>query len=484
MNALRHAGLIHGEPDYRGAPRIGDALGDIANAVTHPDQLVGDVGTLASNAVSLAGTIVTNPGDDFNAAISASVHPEDVFNSALNFASPDAQKMLADSGSFMKKSFKDVVNSDIGKELLTVAASAAYMGMALTFGPVALLVFSVPGLLRGQDFTSAWLDGMFTQMTRAAKAISGGNIDINVLPPEVQAQIMNYSADLTNQIGTATSYLQTLPGGQALIDMTYDKLAKQLQVGEDAAMLALANAKNDVLLLNQFKQSTFDPKTHKLLTSPPGWKARVTNGMKQKQMSPLPIWAQHAITEGKTLAVKDKVYNAARSLAAGSPTPEDFREGFDLGLGLYVMSHEPLGIHGDRIHGPRGSTGMSKAPAQIAQLVDPQILLTATNEQRITQARTFMSSEGVRGFDTGVALYKGKHGQGPAFAYNGTPSAAAGYLVTKGLKGQGNDPAANVNVVQGMTADGAMQQGAETAMAESSDSSEGWFTRLIHWIGF
>lgn len=487
---------------------FGDVLGDIANAATHPSDWVNDATKVANDAVNTVGGIVSHPADTFNAALTAASHPEDTFNASMNFMSPDAAKMLHDGTMFFRDSFTKFANSDIGKEFLSIATSAAYMGLAVTMGPAALLIFAAPGLLRGDDFTHAWLDGMFTQAERAAKTLSGGDIDINVIPPEIMGPIMSSTAGLTQGIQTATNYINSLPMGTDLTNMAYDQLAQKLQIGEDSAMLALANAKNSLADLDFFKGSTFDPKTHKLLTTPLD-RPVLFNAPSAMLIARYGGKMNAAQAKGQALAGKDQIMSAARAMSVHNSSPDDYRKGFDIGTGLMYPDISMQAITGvatpaslatpnapvpspagvwrpgtgaSSMHGPPraglGGKAFRKGPATIA-VVKQAEAQQAVDEMAVMRGM-LNPNNSQRGFDAAVALFKGRQKVGLGGRYiPGGASAQAAYVTTQGLVGSGN-PSANVGVMT--TLAGAPDSRAGAAAAIAQNDTRSWIQKLIDWL--
>jgi hypothetical protein len=458
-----------------------DPVSDVVGALTHPADTLSAVAKAAVNAVNVAGSVVTHPSDDFNAAISATANPDEAFGKVINSISPETAKFLHDNAAFMRDKFGDFARTDVGREFLDVAAGAAYVGTMFSFGPLALTVWAVPGLLRGEPFTHAWLEGCFTQIERAAKALSAGNVDINVLPADTQNAILGYAQQFASQIQTAHDYLSSLPGGVG--DLAYDKLAEQLDIGEDAAMAALANAGQNAAAL-AFPLTSFDPVTHKVTALPTIAKIEESKsaGMAtRKAARMLPDYVMLALQNGAALAGKNAVYSAARALASSSTSPADYRDGFDIGLGLSLAAAGASGIHGPPMRAAmRTMSGASPTVKQsiAVGIVDPRMLIDRNNAAKMAAARALLTPEAQRGYDAGVALYNGRLRQGATFAFNGTAQQAAGFLTTAGLAGSG-DPHGNVAVMQAVAANPAARQGAETALA----AQEGWFTRLLHWVG-
>ena len=79
-----------------------------------------------------------------------------------------------------------------------------------------------------------------------------------------------------------------------------------------------------------------------------------------------------------------------------------------------------------------------------------------------------------------MALFRGRVRAGAMASYNGTIPGAAGYFTAMGLKDSG-DAHTNVDVMQGVAADGAAREGAALAVAQSDDRS--WWAKFLAWFG-
>jgi hypothetical protein len=238
---------------------VGDLVSDVGDKLSHPADTVSD---LAKGGLN----IIVHPEDDFNAIIA---HGPDALGSAFS----QSWMLAGNTANWIGKGLSDFAKSSVGRELLNIAAGAEFMVLMFSpLAPLAYLVFAVPGLMRGDDFSTAWLHGMFDQGIRIAKAVSSGKIDVP-LPPEVAAQAQKLQDAFSSQTGTAASFLeQNAPQLQALglpdlSHLDFVTLASKLGIREDAAEAALVNMRNNMDEITKWKgliaSGFFDPLTGK-----------------------------------------------------------------------------------------------------------------------------------------------------------------------------------------------------------------------------
>jgi hypothetical protein len=232
---------------------IGDVWDDLGKALTHP-----------ADTVSGALDIVVHPEDDFNALVQKG---PDTLGKAIG----QTWSRAGDVADWATHGMAEFARSGPGKTLLDIAAGAAFMAISISpYAPLAYLIFAVPGLMRGDNFSTAWLHGMFDQGIRIAKGVSGGDINID-LPPEVTDQIQQATTAFATQTGAASQFLEDngaaleAAGLPSLDRLDYVQLAAKLGIREDAAAEALANARNNVDELTDLHQKEaagfFDPVT-------------------------------------------------------------------------------------------------------------------------------------------------------------------------------------------------------------------------------
>ena len=249
----------------------------VRGAPRHAVRMHG-MGDWFSDAVDSVVSAVTHPADTAGAAWSIATHPEDNVNAIVNYGPDDFVKAVAggwnwyaggvsDVATWAAKGMSDFAKSDIGKNILTVATSALYMTLAPVLGPLTLLTFAIPGLIAGDDFGDALLDGFVGQTQRALTAL-GGSADISSLPQSVQDQVYQLSDTIHQQVATASQYLDQLGAGD-IANMTYEKLAQAAQTRMDSAAAALVSRRHNPDEVAQYAKLHFDPVTGVLQNSIP-----------------------------------------------------------------------------------------------------------------------------------------------------------------------------------------------------------------------
>jgi hypothetical protein len=424
-----------------------------------------DVGGFVTDAAKTAGQIITHPADDASTGWDIAIHPEDDFNTVVKVG-PDflAQRvkdfghMTSDVGDFMSSNFNKFAQSDLGKFVLTKMAGSEYMALVPMIGPAALLIFAIPGLLQGQDFGPAWLDGTIRQAQDALKAVSGGNVKLDMLPPEVQQHIADISSQYFSQIGTATQYLNQ-PGVQDALKasglpdistVTPEQVAQHLGIREDAAWSALDNLRQNAQFHREFVGSKFDPSTGRRLSAR---ERAATNTFNKAtavsrlaaMMSPTDRAVGNAFNVGQAVISKSKTLQAASLFGGSDPA---FTRGFTVAIGA--------------LNSPISTTNF----AALRAAVQP-------NERK--------------GFDAGIAVRKGlpvAFGRGGFASF--TPSHLAGMALAQGLIGA--PPAIKIPLLtaaakDGQARTGILQQGNSIMAARAAAANPSLWQRFLAIFG-
>lgn len=419
----RHPGQFGGELGGSVGFDLGDAFDAGVKFVTHP-----------ADDVSAAGQIITHPEDDWKFAISKG---PDMVVDGLNAYFIKYPGAVFD---FVSKNAKDFAKSSLGKTVLDIATGAIYMMGAPILGPVMLLSFAVPGLMRGNDFTTAWLQGALGQAQRGAQALGVSGFDF--VPPDVQDQVTQFLTTYNSQIGTASELLQKgapalqalgLPTDPSQIDPV--ALAGKLGIRVDSAWAAIANASNNPSVLNAFNRATFDPITGNITGGTITQKFASTE-MNQQLLMRLAQYQKDGIAfEGK-----------APAAAAGRKLSKDpgWIRGYDVGMGM-MQDH-----------------------ISAADL--------ATIRSQLSPASA------VTGFDAGVSTYRGViTSAGHPAAKGNLFSQKAGALAVIGLIG------APMSVSQGVLGTVAQnpvaQSGANQAMATISHPDKTIWEKILGFFG-
>jgi len=236
------------------------------------------MGDIFGDAVSWFGDALSNAARDpvgtlqNIAAGIASANVDDIVDAVQKL--PGGDVVSPSLRAFVDGPMRDFAKSDIGKFLLEANATANYALLVPFLGPqLAAVAFSEPSFLAGDDFSKAWANETINRIQQTAKVLSAGELDTSgldvdtswaQLPPDLQQKLADLTDLITSQISKATDFLHGL-GLDALSQMTYDELARQLQIREDAAVAALVNVRNNAAELAAYKLLKFDPATGALI---------------------------------------------------------------------------------------------------------------------------------------------------------------------------------------------------------------------------
>jgi hypothetical protein len=294
VNIAGEFGFDLGDVVSDGAKKVGKAFSDAGDAITHP-----------SDSLSKAWGVLTHPADNWDGLVKTS---GDVLSVALVGIPFQQTKDVAD---WAGDKMKDFAKSDFGNGVLNVIAGAAYMYTVFICAPVAWLIFAAPGMLKGESFDKAWLEGVTAQGVRIAKYL-GAKVDVgdaaqgaaDQASDQATGEAMNYISQYTGQIKEAYDMLND-PNINATLaqaglpnvnDLSAAALAKLKGIREDAAFAALDNLKRDAGFHLKFLNADFEPRTGKQIS-----KAQASA-----------IAAQ--IRGGRKLNARDSIQRAANTL--------------------------------------------------------------------------------------------------------------------------------------------------------------------------
>jgi hypothetical protein len=425
-----------------------------------------DLGKTISDAANTAGQIITHPADDVSSAWDVAIHPADDFNTIVKVGPDylmarvnDFGHMTGDVADFMGSNFKKFAQSDLGKFVLTKLAGSEYMAFVPMIGPAALLIFAIPGLLQGQDFGPAWLDGTVRVAQDALKGVSGGNVKLDLLPPDVQQRLADVSSQYFSQIGTANQFLSQ-PGVQDalkasglpdLTKVTPEQIAQHLGLREDAVWAALDNLRKDAAFHRQFLSSKFDPVTGKRRS------ARELAATNQFRPSVSHVRQMMGITNT----------SAATSEA--------------LTLGSALVSKSALLTHGSLLGGP---DSVSKAAYKRGFEIAIGATAKPISASALKAIRDNIQPNEKKGFDAGIATKKGMRVTFVKMG-GGHPSALAGAALTRGLIGA--PPEMKTQLLTSAAAnplarDGALAAGRQI-MAARADAHKSLWQKFLSFFG-
>lgn len=152
-------------------------------------------------------------------------------------AVPGGAELLRAAGHF--------ANTGVGLAVLRAMSTMFYASVAWPLGPqLASVMFAVPGLARGDDFTHAWLTEVKWRAEETAKVLGPGIVDA-----------------FGKQLTDALRKLAEEYGGEDLLELGVSELAARFHIREDVAAFALA-IWNHVKLPSR---DEFDPATGRQL---------------------------------------------------------------------------------------------------------------------------------------------------------------------------------------------------------------------------
>jgi hypothetical protein len=264
VNIAGDFGFDLGDAISDGAKKVGKALSDTGDAITHP-----------ADSLSAAWGVFTHPADNWDGIVKVS---GDVFSMAL-IGIPFQQ--TKDVAEWTGDKMKDFAKSDFGNGVLNIIAGAAYMYFIFVCAPVAWLIFAAPGMMKGESFDKAWLEGVTAQGVRIAKYL-GAKVDVgdaaqgaaDQAEDQATGEVMNSLSQYTGQIKEAYDMLNDPNINAALAqaglpnvnDVSAAALAKLKGIREDAAFAALDNLKRSAAFHTKFLNADFDPRTGKQIS--------------------------------------------------------------------------------------------------------------------------------------------------------------------------------------------------------------------------
>ena len=187
---------------------------------------------------------------------------EDAWDEAKDIATSigddigDAIKKIPGSGplgdalsSLAKGPLRDFAKTTIGHAVL-IAIGTTFAGSIAWFGgpQLASVAFAIPGLAKGDDFETAWLQGVNERASRSMQATGGGDAGPG------QASF--------DQLNTAVKGLADEYGPNVSIPETVAQIAKRYGIPEDIAAYAKSLVEHNGQLPDP---AAFDPVTGKLL---------------------------------------------------------------------------------------------------------------------------------------------------------------------------------------------------------------------------
>lgn len=475
--------------EFGSKPQFGDILsdlgGDISGAVS---GVTSGLGGAASGLTSGIGDIITNPGKDI-AAIQSVISDPGKLIGALGDDFGKVSKFFGDEAGNIGDAIKKAASNSIIQQALQVATGALYMGAALTVGPLALALFAAPGLLEGQSFPQAWLQGVVGQAQRAMKTLSGGSVNLDVLPDSVTDQIASFTQTFNSQMGQAGSFLQGLgpdPSSQlgqlatqlGIPDptkITPQDIANKLGIREDAAAAALSNALGKLpapigpSALQAYKNASFDP----------------TTGL-QTYYWPTKIM-QYSAQAQKIVSV-DPVIQAAYKLHPSS----DYQRGFLIGIGACAARLNAEAVQSLQAFiqgGMKSTVGQAYGPPPAAPGTPIQRSAPTPPPPpptgRVADPSKMIATT-LAGFNAALALAKGLGNKLVAdlSKANGVyASTKAGHMIMHGLATTPASGAQKAAVAEHITVDPNARAGAAVAVQQIAQDRMSLWQKIMDFLG-
>jgi len=371
-----------------------------------------DLGGFVSDVASTAGDIATHPADDIDWAKSTNA------DALINQLGAHADKLDPSIGKFVRGDMKDFLKSKVGQVLipvfLPIVAIGTISGAALTYAAADLA--SGGFWDNNTPFAQAWVSGFTKRLKEGAKILGAdANFNIDVggsIPPDVQAQIDQFSQQASAEIAKAGDYLKSLSSVD-LAGLSYEDLSHHLSIRLDDATWALAAIRQNPVELAKIASMHFDPKTGNLLSAieyraktQPNPLANIATNSRVAAMG-MSINQKAAQDAGAAMGLKSKIFNSGRVLVPTSA----FTKGYDTAVGMVTSGQQGTNV-------------------------------SASLAADINNMRNFMANgDEKKGFDIGLAAAKGYMRAAPSLQPGLVKSHMA---VLMGMRGMPEDAKATI----------------------------------------